>query len=999
MKAGFTKLFFLAGFLFPLLGKSQVLLQEWPMTLSNADSAAVRATGVQASTPTLNNLYVSNGTTNTNIPAYSPTYGQSFGASSAGDGIWGSSSGGPGGNLNRNFYEQFTITGASGYSVRVDSVILYASFYNTSSSTKMGVVYSLTGFASDSADVSGGIGPSGTLAGSANGAFATPIALTNETSGTLAQYHLYLGTGSGVTIPAGQTLTIRVYMCCSSSSAGRYGKIRDVQVKGAVTSTAATPAITATGTPLSAFSQTIGAASAQQAFVASGANLTANVTITIPSPYEVSADSGVTWHNSTSPITLTQSSGNVAAISLKVRLNATAAGTYSDTIRLASTGATTVKIPVTGTAVAAPAITVTGTPLSAFSQTVGTGSAQQAFVASGANLTANITVTIPSPYEVSADSGVTWHNSTSPITLTQSSGNVAAISLKVRLNASAAGTYTDTVRLASTGAATIKVAVTGTTVLAPGITVTGTPLSAFSQTIGTASAQQAMVASGSNLTANVTITIPSPYEVSADSGATWHNSTSPITLTQSSGNVAAISLKVRLNATTAGTYSDTIRLASTGATTVKVPVTGTAIAAPAITVTGTPLGAFSQTIGTASAQHAFVASGSNLTANITVTIPAPYEVSADSGVTWHNSTSPITLTQSSGNVAAISLKVRLNATTAGTYSDTIRLAGTGATTVKIPVTGTAVAAPAITVTGTPLSAFSQTIGTPSVQQAFVASGANLTANVTITIPAPYEVSADSGVTWHNSTSPITLTQSSGNVAAISLKVRLNATTAGTYSDTIRLASTGAATVKIPVTGTAVAAPAITTTGTLSTFSQTVGTPSAAQSFVLSGTALTAGVTVTSPPSFEISTDGGTTWTGTATLTPVSGAVNVTVEVRLNASAAGNYSDSITITSTGADTVKLGVSGTTVTTGVVQVNGGGVLSVYPNPATVNIIIKHTEVPGASISVFDATGRAMVCPYTVLNTGSMVATVAALPTGVYTLVLTGEGQQYTTRFIKQ
>ena len=213
------------------------VLQMWPMNLSNTDSADVRSAGVVATTPTFNKLYASNGTTVAAISAYSPTYGQAFGASAAGDGFWSTAAGGPGGNLNRTFYEQFTVTAASTHSVRVDSFIVTSSFYNTASNTKLAAVYSLTGFTTnDSTNVSGGIGADGaSLPVTANGAFATPVLLINETATTSANYRFALNGATGVTLASGQTLTVRLYYSCGSSSAGRYAKLKNVTVKGLAT--------------------------------------------------------------------------------------------------------------------------------------------------------------------------------------------------------------------------------------------------------------------------------------------------------------------------------------------------------------------------------------------------------------------------------------------------------------------------------------------------------------------------------------------------------------------------------------------------------------------------------------------------------------------------------------------------------------------------------------------------------------------------------------------
>lgn len=214
---------------------TETILEEWPFTTNNQDSAAVRAAGVTPSVPVFNNLYSSNGTTVTTVPAYSGTYGEAFSAGSTGgatpgDGHWGTAYGGPGGNLSRTTYQQFTIIPSANYTMRVDSFIMNAAFYGTSSGTSMMVVYSLSNFVSDSTNVYGyGFATSG-------GAGVQDITLPNQTSGPTANWRLGLvGGGSGVTVPAGDTLTVRVYFTCSSSSSGRYATMLNVIAKGFTT--------------------------------------------------------------------------------------------------------------------------------------------------------------------------------------------------------------------------------------------------------------------------------------------------------------------------------------------------------------------------------------------------------------------------------------------------------------------------------------------------------------------------------------------------------------------------------------------------------------------------------------------------------------------------------------------------------------------------------------------------------------------------------------------
>ena len=56
--------------------------------------------------------------------------------------------------------------------------------------------------------------------------------MSNQTAGTTVNYRLALNGATGVTLTAGQTLTVRLYFSCGSGSAGRYGKLKDVFFKG-----------------------------------------------------------------------------------------------------------------------------------------------------------------------------------------------------------------------------------------------------------------------------------------------------------------------------------------------------------------------------------------------------------------------------------------------------------------------------------------------------------------------------------------------------------------------------------------------------------------------------------------------------------------------------------------------------------------------------------------------------------------------------------------------
>ncbi|MCB9893596.1 MAG: hypothetical protein H6839_04030 [Planctomycetes bacterium] len=121
---------------------------------------------------------------------------------------------------------------------------------------------------------------------------------------------------------------------------------------------------------------------------------------------------------------------------------------------------------------------------------------------------------------------------------------------------------------------TITIATAGT----PTINVTAS-LTAFTTTgVGVASAQQSYTVAGSNLTADITITPPTDFQISQTSGSGF--ATTPIVLTQTGGTVGTTTIFVRYNPTTTGPHSQVIAHTSTGATTQNVNVSGS-IAGPA----------------------------------------------------------------------------------------------------------------------------------------------------------------------------------------------------------------------------------------------------------------------------------------------------------------------------------------------------------------------------------------------------------------------------------
>lgn len=227
-----------------LYGNSQIAplkisnpLLYYPFTTSLNDNISLRDVGVEPLPITFVNTSLSNGLANAGATALSPftvTHGMAYGAGPTGLGLWTTASGGPGGEVNRNTYTEFKIVASKQRELSIDSLILNNTFFLSSLSTKLAIVYSLTNFRTDSTDIAGGIGSNGLplISMTGTGSFNNPITIANDNAGNNANFRLSFQDYEGVKIKIGDTLTIRIYQSCGSGSQGRYAKIKDLYIKG-----------------------------------------------------------------------------------------------------------------------------------------------------------------------------------------------------------------------------------------------------------------------------------------------------------------------------------------------------------------------------------------------------------------------------------------------------------------------------------------------------------------------------------------------------------------------------------------------------------------------------------------------------------------------------------------------------------------------------------------------------------------------------------------------
>ena len=394
--------------------------------------------------------------------------------------------------------------------------------------------------------------------------------------------------------------------------------------------------------------------------------------------------------------------------------------------------------------------------------------------------------------------------------------------------------------------------------------------------------------------------------------------------------------------------------------------------------TGT-LAALTTSAGVASSSTSFsVSAASGLTGNVTVTAPAGFEVSTTSGSGYASS---ISLTQSGGALAATTVYVRLAAAdSVATYSGNVVCSSAGSAALYVPTASSSVtgAVPTITTTGTP-SALSTTYGTASTASSFSVSGANLTANITVTAPAGFQVSTTSGSGYGSS---VTLTQSGGAVTSTTIYVNLPATDSATsspYSGSVSLTSTGATTQTVAIPSSTVSKLALTVSSPAVTTKPYDGTNAATITGTLVGVLSgdTANVTLTGTGTFASTSDGS--------------GIAVTSTSSISGTAAGNYSLTQPTGLTGTITPSASLGGLNLGTGVLSpvlaVGTTSYSATVPSTQT-SVSLVPTVDTGATVTVngVASTGTVSLSPGT--NTFTVVVTngSATPTTQTYTVVIT-------------
>ena len=200
---------------------------------------------------------------------------------------------------------------------------------------------------------------------------------------------------------------------------------------------------------------------------------------------------------------------------------------------------------------------------------------------------------------------------------------------------------------------------------------------------------------------------------------------------------------------------------------------------------------------------------------------------------------------------------------------------------------------------------------PSVEKTFSVEGINLTADVDVSAPTDFEISLTSDGTF---TDAVTLTQTGGTLASTPVYVRLKASLGvNTYAGNATVSSAGADNKMVALSGEITAAdPQFSFTAFLDDFNYIVSDagPSAEQTFTVEGLFLTENIVITAPTNYEVSLVTGSDFGASVSITPSSGTVaETTIYARLKADlSAGNYTENITLSSTGAEDAIIEVVG-------------------------------------------------------------------------------------------
>ena len=558
-----------------------------------------------------------------------------------------------------------------------------------------------------------------------------------------------------------------------------------------------------------------------------------------------------------------------STLTIKVDPTGLAPNVYNGTVTLSS-GAT---ISVTLTVTAPPALT--GPPSMTFSYTVGGANPKSQTLSIG-TVSGSTTVT------ASVTAGSSWLSIAPP-----TSGPTPA-NFTVSVNAAGITTpQNGSIQVtAADGATPLNIPVT-LNVGSSNLSLSSSTLT-FNYTLGGSQpAAQPVNLSGST----VGISFTTSTTVNNPTNGTW------LTATPASGTVTSstfVNVSVNTTGLAPGKYTGTVTVTAPGSAGSPAPIAVTLnVTGPTLTVTPPTL-SFSYTIGsTAPIAQPINVGGTPAGTAFTVT---PATSGGGSWLLVNNSTSAANGTTPGSGTLPFGISVDTSVLTTagpGTLNGTVTVAANGATSQVVNVS-VVVSAPTITLGSSSLS-FSYQIGntTPAAQSVTVGGtqGLAFTAKAT----------TNSGGAWLSVTPSGTISGSSTISVSINTSVL---TTPGPFTGTITVSANGAVSQQITVNLTVSNTPTISASPSTLNFAYQIGTSAPAAQTVNIGGSSGLNFTVTS------ATASGGSWLSVTPTSGTTGSSPVPLVVSLNTSvltSAGNFTGTITIAASGANTQTVNVN--------------------------------------------------------------------------------------------
>ncbi|MCK9310012.1 MAG: lamin tail domain-containing protein, partial [Candidatus Cloacimonetes bacterium] len=628
----------------------------------------------------------------------------------------------------------------------------------------------------------------------ANIAIAAVTGFEYSTDGTNYSSTLSLAPTTGTV--ATTTIYVRLTGAIAGTPSGNIAHtstgatLVNVAVSGTVT--APTPTITLSPAALNAFSAYVGTPSAPQTYTVAGVYLTANISIAAVSGFEYSTN-GTSF---SSTLSLTPTSGTVATTTIYVRLTGTTLGDYSGTIVHTSTGATQQDKAVTGSVTAVPAAETfleenfeypAASLLTANGWTAHSGGGTNAFFVSNPGL---------SYTGYLANSGLcaetTGNNGedVNRLFAAQTEGSIYASLLVNMSSAAVAGDYFFHLGANPLGS-DFKGRVFAQRSAADSLLIR------FG--ISRGGKVETAVWTGYTYSLNTTYLLVLKYTIVSgannDQAVLWINpvigATEPAYILASTdiaaadaANIGAVVLRQgnAANPTPVAKY-DGLRVTSTW------QQLWIATPTPVLHVDTVELDPLACIVNTPSDEiRSYTLYGEDTASQIEVTAPTGFQVSTSIDEGWDGS---LHLSPAFSDT----IYVRMFASVAGNYDDVITHTSGSAVHVYVAVSGECVA-PAIVWNITQnLTAFSAQAGTASDNQQYTLSASNATGDIIVSTTAPFELSTTGVSGWNTE---LTL----GYTFNGTIYVRMNATSAGSFTADITHTTDGASPNAISISGNA-----------------------------------------------------------------------------------------------------------------------------------------------------------------------------------------------------